>query len=66
MRFPYYEELQITHLFDRIRIKENMTKMLSKIIDGMRDKEKFVKICIDIQEVNHPMQSMVQSYIDGD
>jgi hypothetical protein len=32
----------------------------------MRDKEKIVKICNDIREANHAMQSVIQSNSDGD
>jgi hypothetical protein len=55
MRFPYYEELKIDHLFDTIHIGKNVTKTLWRIIYGRRDKEKIVKICTDIQEANHAM-----------
>jgi hypothetical protein len=48
MRFPYYEELKIAHLFDIMHIGKKVTKTLWRIIDGRRDKEKIVKICIDI------------------
>jgi hypothetical protein len=59
MRFPYYEELKIAHLFDIMHIEKNVTKMLWRIIDGRRDKEKIVKICTDIQEANHAMRSVI-------
>ena len=65
MRFPYYEDRNISHLFDTMHIGKNVTKTLWRIIDGRRDKEKIVKICTDIQEVNHPMQSVIQSNSDG-
>jgi hypothetical protein len=55
MRFPYYEELKITHLFDTMHIGKNVTETLWRIIDGRRDKEKIVKICTGIQEANHAM-----------
>ena len=66
MRFPYYEELKIVHLFDIMHIGKNVTKTLWRIIDGRRDKEKIVKICIDIQEANHAMQSVIRSNSDVD
>ena len=55
MRLPYYEELKISHLFDTMHIGKNVIETLWRIIDGRRDKEKIVKICIDIQEANHAM-----------
>ena len=58
MRFPYYEELKIVHLFDTMHIGKNVTKTLWRIIDGRRDKEKIVKICNDIQEANHAMKNV--------
>ena len=36
------------------------------IIDGKRDKEKIVKICNDVQEGNHAMQSVIWSINNGD
>ena len=59
MRFPYYEELKITHLFDTMHIGKNVTETLWRIIDGRRDKEKIVKICTEIQEANHEMRSVI-------
>ena len=35
------------------------------IIDGKRDKEKIVKICNDIREANHAMQSVIWSNKNG-
>jgi hypothetical protein len=66
MRSPYYKNLKIVHLFDTIHIGKNVTKTLWRIIDGRRDKEKIVKICNDIREANHGMQSVIQSNNDGD
>jgi hypothetical protein len=60
MRFPYYEELKIAHLFDTMHIGKNVTETLWRIIDGRRDKEKIVKICTDIQEANHAMRSVIR------
>jgi hypothetical protein len=66
MRFPYYKDLKIVHLFDTRHIGKNVTETLWRIIDGKRDKEKLVKICNDIWEVNHAMQSVIQSNNNGD
>jgi hypothetical protein len=66
MRLPYYEDLKIVHLFDTLHIGKNVTETLWKIIDGRRDKGKIVKICNDIWEANHAMQSVIQSNNDGD
>jgi hypothetical protein len=60
MRFPYYEEIKIAHLFDTMHIRKNVTKTLWRIIDGRRDKDKIVKICIDIQEANLAMRSVIR------
>ena len=65
-RFPYYEHLQIVHLFDTMHIEKNIIETLWKILDGNRDKEKIVKICKDIKEANHAMQSVICSNSDGD
>jgi hypothetical protein len=59
MRFCYYEELKISHLFDTMHIGKNVTETLWKIIDGRRDKEKIVKIFTDIQEASHAMRSVI-------
>ena len=66
MRFPYYQDLKIAHLFDTMHIGKNVIETLWRIIDGRRDKEKVVKICSDIQEANHAMQSGIQSNNDED
>jgi hypothetical protein len=60
MRFHYYEEIKISHLFDTMHIGKNVTETLWQIIDGRRDKEKIVKICTDIQEANHAMRSVIR------
>jgi hypothetical protein len=65
MRFPYYKDLKIVHLFDTMHIGKNVIETLWRIIDGRRDKEKVVKICNDIRESNHAMQSVIQSNNDG-
>ena len=58
-RLPYYEKLEITRLFDTMHIGKNVTKMLWRILDGRRDKEKISKICSDIQEANHAMLNII-------
>ena len=65
-RLPYYEQLQIVHLFDTMHIGKNIIEMLWKILDGRHDKEKIVKICSDIQEANHAMKNVIQLNSDGD
>ena len=58
-RFPYYKHLQIVHLFDTIHIEKNITKLLWQILDGRTDKERIGKICSDIHEANHALQSVI-------
>ena len=58
-RLPYYEHLQIVHLFDTMHIEKNMTKLLWQILDGRTDKERIRKICSDIQKANHTLQSVI-------
>jgi len=65
-RLPYNEHLEIVHLFDTMHIEKNVTETLWRILDGRRDKEKIVKICNDIKEANHVMQSVIRSNSDGD
>jgi hypothetical protein len=60
MRFPYYKDLKIVHLFDTMHIGKNVIETLWQIIDGRRDKEKNVNICHDIREANHAMKSVIQ------
>jgi len=64
-RLPYYEQLQIVHLFDTMHIGKNVAETLWRILDGRRDKEKIVKICNDIQEANHAMKDVIE-YLDND
>ena len=64
-RLPYYEKLQIVHLFDTMHIGKNVAETLWRILDGRRDKEKIVKICNDIQEANHAMKDVIE-YLDND
>ena len=66
-RFPYYEELKISHVFDTKNIGKNVTETLWQIIDNRRNKEKNSKNCTEIQEVNHVIQSVIQSNsVNGD
>jgi hypothetical protein len=58
-RLPYYEHLQIVHLFDTMHIRKNITKLLWRILDGRTDKERIGKIFCDIQEANHALQSVI-------
>ena len=58
-RLPYYEQLEITHLFDTMHIRKNVTEMLWRILDGRHDKEQISKICSHIQEVNHVMLNII-------
>ena len=58
-RLPYYGNLQIVHLFDTMYIRKNLTKLLWRILDGRTDKEIIGKICSDIQEANHALQSVI-------
>jgi hypothetical protein len=60
MRFSHYDKLKIAHLIDTMHIRKNVNETLWQIIDGRRDKEKIVKICTDIQEANHAMQSVIR------
>jgi len=58
-RFPYYKNLQIVHLFDTMLIGKNITKLLWQILDGRTEKERIEKICCDIREANHTLQSVL-------
>ena len=65
-RFPYYEHLQIVHFFDTMHIRKNITEFLWRILDGRTDKERIGKICCDIREANHALQSVtINSNGDG-
>jgi hypothetical protein len=57
--FPYYENLQIVNLFDTMHIGKNITRLLWIILDGRTDKERIGKICSDIQEAKHALQSVI-------
>lgn len=58
-RLPYYEHLQIAHLFDTMHIGKNITEMLWRILDGRTNKERIGKICSDIHDANHALQSVI-------
>ena len=60
-RFPYYENLQITHLSETMHIGKNVTKMIWRILVGRFDNDKIEKICSDIAEDNHALQSVMIS-----
>ena len=64
--FPYYENLQIAHLFDAMHIGKNVTKTLWRLLELRRDKDKVVKYCKDIQERNHAMKYVIQFHSNGD
>ena len=60
-RFPYYVHLQIAHLFDTMHIKKNVIEMIWWTLDGRYEKDKIGKICSDIAEANHALQSVINS-----
>ena len=60
-RFPYYDHLQIAHLFDTMHIEKNVTEMIWHTLDGRLNKDKIGKICSDIAEDNHALQSVIIS-----
>ena len=59
-RLPYYEHLQIVHLFDTMHIGKNVTETLWLLLELRREKDKVVKACKDIQERNHAMKDVIQ------
>ena len=65
-RFSYYEPLQIAHFLDTMHIGKNVIETLWRILDGRSDKERNIKICSDIKEANHAMQSVINPNSDGD
>ena len=65
-RLPYYEQLQIVHLFDTMHIGKNVTETLWKILDGRRDKEKVGKISSDIHYSNRPIKNIIESNSNED
>ena len=60
---PYNEHLQISHLFDTMHIGKNVREMIWRILDGRTDKDKIGKICSDIAEANHALQSVINSNV---
>ena len=65
-KLPYYEHLQIAHLFDTMHIGKNVTETLWQILELRREKDKIVKACKDIQEGNHAMKDVIQFHSNGD
>ena len=59
--FPYYEHLQIAHLFDTMHIGKNVIEMIWKTLDGRSDKDKIGKNCSDITKSSHALQSVIIS-----
>ena len=59
-RLPYYEHLQIAHLFDTMHIGKNVTETLWRLLELRRDKEKNVNFCEEIQEGSHAMKDVIQ------
>ena len=48
-RFPYYEDLNISHLFDTMHIGKNVIETLWRIIDGAHDKDKIEKFVLTLR-----------------
>ena len=65
-RLPYYEHLQIAHLFDTMHIGKNVTETLWKPLELRREKDKVVKAFKYIQESNHSMKDIIQFHNNGD
>ena len=65
-RFPYYEHLQIAHMFDTMHIGKNVIETLWRLLELRREKDKIVKACKDIQEGNHAMKDVIQFHSNGD
>ena len=65
-KFPYYEHLQIAHLFDTMHIGKNVTKTLWRLLELRRQKYKVVKDCKDIHEGNHEMKDVIQFHSNGE
>ena len=61
-RLSYYEHLQISHMFDTMHIRKNVTETLWWILDLRSDKEKIVQFCNDIQESNHAMEDVIKKH----
>ena len=65
--FPYYEHLQIAHLFDTMHIGlKNVTETLWRLLELRREKDKVVKACKDIQERNYVMKNIIQFHTNGE
>ena len=64
-RFPYYDYLQIAHLFDTMHIGKNVTETLWKLQELRSEKDKIVKVFKDIQEGNHAMKDIIQFHSNG-
>ena len=60
-RLPYYEHLQIAHLFDAMHIGKNVKTMIWRTLDRSSGKDKIGKFCNDIAEANHALQSVIIS-----
>ena len=60
-RFPYYGHQQIAHLINTMHIGKNVTEMIPRILHGRTRKDKIGKICSDIAEANHALQSVISS-----
>ena len=44
-----------------MHIRKNVTEMIWRILDGRTHKDKIGKICSDIAEANHTLQSVINS-----
>ena len=64
-KFPYYEHLQIAHLFNTMHIAKNVTETLWRLLELRREKDKIVKVCKDIQQGNHAMKDIIQFHRNG-
>ena len=58
-RLPYYKHLQISHLFDTMHIRKNVTETLWRLLEIRKEKDKIMKACKDIQEGNHTMKDVI-------
>ena len=65
-RFPYYEHLQIAHLFDTMHIGKNVTEILWRLMELRTEKDKIVKVFKYIQEGNHAMKDIIQFHSNRD
>ena len=64
--FPYYDHLQIAHMFDTMHIRKNVTETLWRLLELRSSKEKIVKFSKDIQEGNHVMKEVIQFHGNRD